>query len=120
MVMGASMIDNHLSFRPASEILRAWATENNPTPPDSDVAISALAAAKAAIKRRPAADTSRLTAQAWGVTKMALRRYVLSAAGLDVNRWDCPIHSFTDAERIAMRAAAAQAGRSYERVRNAI
>ena len=118
--MGAAMIDNHLSFRPASEILNAWAAENNPTPPDSVVALSALAAAKAAIKRRPTANTSRLTAQAWGVTPMGVRRNVLRAAGLDGERWDCPIHSFTESERIAMRAAAAQAVRLYEQVLNAI
>ena len=33
------------------------------------------------------------------------RRSVLIAAGMDADRWESPIHSFTEEERIELRAA---------------
>jgi len=39
---------------------------------------------------------------------------------MDAERWESPIHSFTEEERIEMRAATAAAIRVYERLLNAI
>jgi len=84
------------------------------------MALAELAKAKAALSMRQRENTAYLVAQAWGVTAHAVRRNVLNLAGLDPNRWESPIHSFTDAERIAIRAAAQRAVRAYEGVLNAI
>ncbi|MQQ99252.1 hypothetical protein GEV47_00950 [Glaciimonas sp. GS1] len=59
-------------------------------------------------------------AQSWGTTPTNARRSVLRAAGVDVERYDQPIHSFNDAERAAIKAAALAAVRVFERVLNAV
>ena len=117
--MGVSLIDSHMSFTPAAEILRER-EKFTPTPPGSPLALDALAAAKAAIKPVVRPNMQPLIAQAWGVSPRGARRQVLIAAGLDPARWESPIHSFTDSERIAIKAAAAAAVRVFERVLNAV
>jgi hypothetical protein len=119
--MAVSQITDHLSFRPATEIIREW--EQMPASlPGCPAALSALAEAKASIRPPVVPDVRKrlLTAQAWGVSPRGARRNVLRAAGLNPQRWENPIHSFTDAERIALRAAASSAIRMYERMLNAI
>jgi hypothetical protein len=119
LIVRTARIKDHASFRPAADYLRAYEAIA-PTPPGDPVATAALAQAKAALQRHPRQDTAPLVAQAWGVTPRAVRRNVLNLAGLDPNRWESPIHSFTDSERIAMRAAANRAVRAYESVLNAV
>ncbi|PRC90995.1 hypothetical protein [Solimicrobium silvestre] len=117
--MSVSLINDHLSFRPATDIFKVW-DQGRPTPPNSPLALRALAEAKAAIQHRQVENKSPLTAQLWGVTPAGVRRNILRAAGLEDHRWDCPVHSFSDAERIAMKAAAEHGVRLYERASHAI
>lgn len=118
--MDAAMIDNHLSFRPASDILRSW-EQIVPTPPNSTLAIDTLAAAKATIKnRRSRPSSAQLKAQVWSATPAATRRHVLRKAGLDPKRWEEPIHSFNDAERIQLRCATEAAVRVFDRLLHAL
>ncbi|EIJ45926.1 hypothetical protein GWL_29540 [Herbaspirillum sp. GW103] len=49
-----------------------------------------------------------------------MRRHILALAGLSADRWECPIHSFTEAERLAMRHAVLRAITTYERALNAV
>jgi hypothetical protein len=116
--MGASY---HASYRPAAEILRER-DRRSPTPPGNPLALAELAKSKAALScaRRARPNTAPLVARAWGVTEGAVRRNVLKLAGLDPARWESPVHSFTDSERIAIQAAALRAVRAYEQVLNAI
>lgn len=125
--MPASLIDNHLSFLPASAILAAR-DKDVPTPPGAPEALAAIAAAKASLAKRATkqaneqrrASETRFIAQAWGLSPRGARRSVLMAAGMDADRWESPIHSFTDEERLELRAATAAAIRVYERLLNAI
>jgi len=117
--MRTSKIKDHASFHPASDFLRARETDT-PTPPRDPVALAALAEVKATLRTRERQDMTPIVAQAWGVTPRAVRRNVLNLAGLDPDRWESPIHSFTDSERIAIRAAATRAVRAYESVLNAV
>jgi len=117
--MRTAKIKDHASFHPADDFLRARDAEV-PTPPGNPLALAALAQAKTALHMRQRQDVTPIVAQAWGVTPRAVRRNVLNLAGLDPNRWESPIHSFTDTERIAMRAAANRAVRAYESVLNAV
>lgn len=125
--MPASLIDNHLSFLPAAAIL-AKRDKQVPTPPGAPAALAAIAAAKASLAKRARerenerrkGSEERFIAQAWGLSPRGARRSVLIAAGMDAERWESPIHSFTDEERIELRAATAAAIRVYERLLNAI
>lgn len=125
--MPAALIDNHLSFMPAAAILAAR-DKDMPTPPGAPEALAAIAAAKASLAKRATeqaneqrrASEARFTAQAWGLSPRGARRSVLMAAGMDADRWESPIHSFTDEERLELRAATAAAIRVYERLLNAI
>ena len=125
--MPASLIDNHLSFLPASAILAAR-DKDVPTPPGAPEALAAIAAAKASLAKRATeqaneqrhASETRFIAQAWGMSPRGARRSVLMAAGMDADRWESPIHLFTDEERLELRAATAAAIRVYERLLNAI
>lgn len=125
--MPASLIDNHLSFLPAAAILAAR-DKDVPTPPGAPEALAAIAAAKASLAKRATeqaneqrrASEARFVAQAWGLSPRGARRSVLMAAGMDADRWESPIHSFTDEERLELRAATAAAIRVYERLLNAI
>ena len=125
--MPASLIDNHLSFLPAAAILAAR-DKDVPTPPGAPEALAAIAAAKASLAKRASeqaneqrrASEARFIAQAWGLSPRGARRSVLMAAGMDADRWESPIHSFTDEERLELRAATAAAIRVYERLLNAI
>ena len=125
--MPASLIDNHLSFLPAAAILAAR-DRDMPTPPGAGHALAAIAAAKASLAERASlraieqrrASEARFIAQAWGLSPRGARRSVLIAAGLDADRWESPIHSFTEEERIELRAATSAAIRVYERLLNAI
>jgi hypothetical protein len=112
-------VKDHASFHPAADFLRARDAEI-PTPPNDPVALAALAEAKAKLQSRHRQDMAPIIAQAWGVTPRAVRRNVLNLAGLNPDRWESPIHSFTDSERSAMRAAANRAVRAYESVLNAV
>lgn len=118
--MGVSLIDNHLSFTPASQIIAAWeAAEEAMTPPDH--ARVKLVAARQLIKPRyDAQRLQRLTAQSWGVTPEHARRYVLYVAGLDMARWESPIHSFKPSERAAIKAAVVASVGMFERVLHAV
>lgn len=125
--MPASLIDNHLSFLPAAAILAAR-DKDVPTPPGAPEALAAIAAAKASLAKRASeqaneqrrASEARFIAQAWGLSPRGARRSVLMASGMDADRWESPIHSFTDEERLELRAATAAAIRVYERLLNAI
>ena len=118
--MPASMIENHLSFRPATEVIRSREVEATTLTPASR-AKAELARVGKLIRVRPSrGDNTQLTAQTWGATKQGARRSVLRAAGLEPSRWDCPIHSFSESERTAIKAAAAEAVRVFERVLHAI
>jgi len=117
--MRTAKIKDHASFHPAADFLRAREAEV-PTPPGDALALAELAKVKATLKARQRENTAPLVAQAWGVTPRAVRRNVLNLAGLDPNRWESPIHSFTDDERITMRSAANRAIRAYESVLNAV
>ena len=125
--MPAALIDNHLSFMPAAAILAAR-DKDVPTPPGAPEALAAIAAAKASLAQRASAraneqrraSEARFIAQAWGLSPRGARRSVLMAAGMDADRWESPIHSFTDEERLELRAATAAAIRVYERLLNAI
>lgn len=117
--MAAPNINDHLSFRPVDDIIRGWDAQPA-TPPNSPLALDAIATARASIKPPVVPDMQPLIARAWGVCPQGARRTVLRAASIDPARWDAPIHSFTDSERIAIRAAASAAVRVFERVRNAI
>jgi hypothetical protein len=117
--MRTAKIKDHASFHPAADFLRAREAEV-PTPPGAPIALEALAEAKAKLRIRAQQDMAPIVAQAWGITPRAVRRNVLNLAGLDPDRWESPVHSFTDSERIAMRAAANRAVRAYESVLNAI
>jgi len=117
--MRTAKVKDHASFHPAADFLRAR-DEETPTPPNDPVALAALAKAKAQLRIRERQDMTPIVAKAWGVTPRAVRRNVLNLAGLDPNRWESPIHSFTDSERIAIRAAANRAVRAYESVLNAV
>lgn len=125
--MPTALIDNHLSFLPAAAILAAR-DKDIPTRPGAPEALAALAAAKACLAARNdlsaveerRANEARFIAQAWGLSPRGARRSVLIAAGLDADRWESPIHSFTEAERIELRAATRAAIRVYERLFNAI
>ena len=125
--MPAALIDNHLSFMPAAAILAAR-DKDVPTPPGAPEALAAIAAAKASLAKRATeqaneqrrASEARFVAQAWGLSPRGARRSVLMAAGMDTDRWESPIHSFTDEERLELRAATAAAIRVYERLLNAI
>lgn len=118
--MGVAMIDSHLSFCPAAEILRSWEAIV-PTPPNSALAIDALAAAKATIRnRRARPSTAQLKAQVWSATPAATRRQVLRKAGLDPKRWEEPIHSFNTAERNQIRLATEAAVRVFDRLLHAL
>lgn len=125
--MPATLIDNHLSFMPAAAILAAR-DKDVPTPPGAPEALAAIAAAKASLAQRASALTNeqrraseaRFIAQAWGLSPRGARRSVLMAAGMDADRWESPIHSFTNEERLELRAATAAAIRVYERLLNAI
>lgn len=125
--MPAALIDNHLSFMPAAAILAAR-DKDVPTPPGAPKALAAIAAAKASLAKRATeqaneqrrASEARFIAQAWGLSPRGARRSVLMAAGMDADRWESPIHSFTDEERLELRAATAAAIRVYERLLNAI
>ena len=125
--MPASLIDNHLSFLPAAAILAAR-DKDVPTPPGAPEALAAIAAAKASLAKRASeqaneqrrASEARFIAQAWGLSPRGARRSVLMAAGMDADRWESPIHSFTEEERIELRVATAAAIRVYERLLNAI
>lgn len=125
--MPPSLIDNHQSFLPAAFIL-AERSKDVPTPPGAPQALAAIAAAKATLAQCASAraneqrrgSEARFIAQAWGLSPRGARRSVLIAAGLDADRWESPIHSFTEEERIELRAATAAAIRVYERLLNAI
>lgn len=117
--MRTAKIKDHASFHPATDFLMAREGEV-PTPPGNALALSELAKAKATLQARRAESTAGLVAKAWGVTPRPVRRNVLNLAGLDPNRWESPIDSFTENERIAMRAAANRAVRAYESVLNAV
>ena len=125
--MPAALIDNHLSFMPAAAILAAR-DKDVPTPPGAPEALAAIAAAKASLAKRATeqaneqrrASEARFIAQAWGLSPRGARRSVLMAAGMDADRWESPIHSFTEEERIELRVATAAAIRVYERLLNAI
>jgi len=117
--MRAAKIKDHASFHPAVDFLRARDAEV-PTPPGDPVALATLAEIKDKLRIRPRLDMTPIVAQAWGVTPRQVRRNVLNLAGLDPNRWESPIHSFTNSERIAMRAAASRAVRAYESVLNVV
>jgi hypothetical protein len=119
LIVAASKIKFHPSYQPADELLRTW-EEQVATPPNSPIALNAIATAKASLKRKVGRDRQQLVAQAWGVSSSGARRNVLRAAGLNPQRWDEPIHSFSDSERIALRAAALAAVRAFERILNAI
>ena len=118
--MAASMIDNHLSFTPATQIIAGWdAAAATVTP--ADIAQEKLLAARRLIKPRDDAPRlQRLTAQSWGVTPEHARRYVLYVAGLSMARWESPIHSFTTSERAAIKAAVVASVGMFERVLHAV
>jgi len=117
--MRTAKVKDHASFHPAAEFLRAREAET-PTPPNDPAALAALAEVKANLKSRKGRDMTPIVAQAWGMQPRPVRRNVLNLAGLDPDRWESPIHSFTDSERIAIRAAANRAVRAYESVLNAV
>lgn len=117
--MPVSLIDHHMSFLPASEIL-AERDKVTPTPPGAPHALAAIAEAKASLRALKPVNMAPFMARAWGLSPRGARRSVLIAAGLDPDRWESPIHSFTDAERIELRAATGAAIRVYERLLNAI
>ena len=113
-----SDINYHPSFEPVQKLFAIWDKE---TPTPDDIAREHLKAARQEIKfTRPENDQSQLIAQSWGVVPRGARRTVLSAAGLDPEEWERPIHSFSATERAAMAAAARAAVRVYERAANAI
>ncbi|MGS0743270.1 hypothetical protein ACVBEF_15805 [Glaciimonas sp. GG7] len=118
--MAASMIDNHLSFTPAAQIIAGWESAAGAVTP-ADIAQQKLMAARQLIKpRNDAPRLQRLTAQSWGVTPEHARRYVLYVAGLPMTRWESPIHSFTASERAAIRAAVVASVGMFERVLHAV
>jgi hypothetical protein len=119
LIVANSKVKFHPSYLAAEVLFRSW-EEQAVTPPNDPIALHAIATAKASLKRSITRDRQRLIAQAWGVSPGGARRNVLRAAGLNPERWDEPIHSFTDAERIALRAAALAAVRVFERILNAI
>ena len=124
--MPAALIDNHLSFMPAAAILAAR-DKDVPTPPGARMRWPpslpqkpAGPAGKRAANEQRRASEARFIAQAWGLSPRGARRSVLMAAGMDADRWESPIHSFTDEERLELRAATSAAIRVYERLLNAI
>lgn len=118
--MDVSLIDNHLSFRPAAEVIRSREIEAA-TMTSADRAHAELEKVRKLIKvRAPKAGDVLPAARTWGATKQGARRTVLRAAGLDATRWDCPLHSFSESEQIAIKAAAAEALRVFGQVFDAI
>jgi hypothetical protein len=118
--MDVSLIDNHLSFQSAAEVIRSREIAAATMTP-ADRAHAELAKARKLIKvRQPKVGDVLQVAKTWGATKEGARRSVLRAAGLDAARWNCPIHSFSESERIAIKAAAAEAQRVFRQVFDAI
>ena len=125
--MPATLIDNHRSYLPAVAILAAR-DKDVPTPPGAPEALAAIAAAKASLAKRASAQANeqrraseaRFIAQAWGLSPRGARPSLRMAAGMDPDRWETPIPTFTDEERLELRAATAAAIRVYERLLNAI
>jgi len=117
--MCCARIKDHASFRPASLVLQERASWR-PTPPGNSAALAEIDKSKRLLQQRPRPNLQAGIAFSWAATPRAIRRNILSLAGLSPDRWESPIHSFTDSERIAMRAAAHRAIRAYERLLNAI
>lgn len=123
--MSVSLIDNHLSFLPAKVQIAAWEAET-PTPPNHPLAKQTLAMAKTTLRRaqqekqKKDEGQKRITAQAWAVTPAPVRRQILALAGLDIDRWECPIGSFEDGERDLMKVAAQRWALVIDRVMNAL
>ncbi|PUA16848.1 hypothetical protein [Glaciimonas sp. PCH181] len=118
--MGASLIDNHLSFTPASQIIAGWELAAGTLTPADTAQVKLLAARRLIKLRNDAPQIQRLTAQSWGATPEHARRYVLYVAGLPMTRWDSPIHSFSASERAAIKAAVVASVGMFERVLHAV
>ncbi|MRT28338.1 hypothetical protein FYB76_05955 [Herbaspirillum sp. CAH-3] len=69
-------------------------------------------------RQRPNLQTG--IAYSWAAMPRPVRRHILTLAGFSADRWECPIHSFTEAERLAMRHAVLRAITTYERALNAV
>ena len=70
--MPASLIDNHLSFQPAAEILAAR-DKDMPTPPGAGHALAAIAEAKAQLRSIKPRNLAPFMAQAWGLSPRGAR-----------------------------------------------
>lgn len=117
--MRCARIKDHASFRPATELLRERAAEV-PTPAGDVAARAELEKAKSLLLSRVKPNHQSGVAYSWAATDKPVRRHILNLAGLSPDRWESPIHSFTEAERLAMRRAASRAILTYERVLNAV
>ncbi|WP_433692426.1 hypothetical protein [Herbaspirillum seropedicae] len=117
--MRCARIKDHASFRPATELLRERAAQA-PTPPGDEAANAELQKALAMLSKRQRPNHQTAVAYSWAATAKPVRRHILALAGLSPDRWESPIHSFTEAERLAMRHAVLRAITTYERALNAV
>jgi len=118
-MMRGARIKDHASFRPAADLLReraAWV----PTPPGNEAAKAELSKSISLLRNRRRPDLQTGIAYSWAAMPKPVRRHILALAGLSADRWECPIHSFTEAERLAMRHAVLRAITTYERALNAV
>ncbi|WP_079218121.1 hypothetical protein [Herbaspirillum robiniae] len=117
--MRCARIKDHASFRPAADLLAARDAQK-PTPPGSEAAKEELSKAMALLLGREKPNHQIGTAYSWAATEKPVRRHILNMAGLSPDRWESPIHSFTEAERLTMRRAVLRAITIYERALNAV
>jgi len=117
--MRCARIKDHASFRPVTDLLRERAAQA-PTPPGDEAALAELEKAMTLLRTRKRPNNQLGVAYSWAATSKPVRRHILSLAGLSPDRWESPIHSFTEAERLAMRHAVLRAISTYERALNAV
>ncbi|MCI1014990.1 hypothetical protein HWE04_14135 [Herbaspirillum sp. C7C2] len=117
--MRCARIKDHASFRPATDLLRERAAQV-PTPPGDEAAKAELEKAMMLLRTRKRPNHQIGVAYSWAATAKPVRRHILALAGLPPDRWESPIHSFTEAERLAMRHAVLRAISTYERALNAV
>nr|DAH69823.1 MAG TPA: hypothetical protein [Caudoviricetes sp.] len=119
LIMRCARIKDHASFRPVTDLLRERAAQV-PTPPGDEAAKAELEKAMMLLRSRKRPNHQIGVAYSWAATARPVRRHILALAGLSADRWESPIHSFTEAERLAMRHAVLRAISTYERVLNAV
>jgi len=116
--MRGARIKDHASFRPASDLLRERAA--GPMPPGNEAAKAELEKSISLLRNRRRPNLQTGIAYSWAAMAKPVRRHILALAGLSADRWESPIHSFTEAERLAMRHAVLRAITTYERALNAV